>query len=181
MDLHAKQGFRSPDQQKEARQQVELCVYDPQYLDDLLAFGLPAEQHQFTALPAEVLSVSLRDPERHPIVMVADGHAVGFFVLHEGDGITTYKSYTDTPPEQLMLLRALLIDYRQQGHGYGKQAMNQLGTLVKHHFPHIREVILAVNEKNDRACQLYLATGFEDRNIRRQGALGMQRILHYLI
>ncbi|WP_411346387.1 GNAT family N-acetyltransferase [Paenibacillus sp. WLX1005] len=181
MDGNAKQGFRSPEQSDVSRQQLELYLYDPQYLDDLLEFTLPPEQHRFTALPAEVLSISLRDPERHPIVMVVNGRAVGFFVLHEGDGIITYQSYTDTPPDQLMLLRALLVDSSEQGHGYSKQAMNRLGELVRNQFPHIREVILAVNELNERACQVYLATGFEDRDIRRQGALGLQRILHYLI
>ncbi len=162
-------------------QSVQLERLQPHHLEELLSFELPEDQHHFTALPIEVLEISIRDPERHPIVITANGTAVGFFVLHEGAGVSTYLSYTSTPSEQLMLLRALLVDHRQQGHGYARLGMKALRAFVKEQFPHIREIVLAVNVRNEPAQKLYLRTGFEDRGIRRPGAVGMQWIMHYVI
>jgi len=161
--------------------QVQLQRLQPEHLEPLLSFELPEDQHRFTALPIEVLEISLRDPERHPIVITADEEVVGFFVLHEGSGVSTYLSYTSTSAEQLMLLRALLIDHKQQGHGYARRAMEALQPFVQQHFPHIHEIVLAVNVRNEPAQQLYLRTGFEDHGFRRPGAIGMQWMMHLMI
>ncbi|MFD1888063.1 GNAT family N-acetyltransferase [Paenibacillus wenxiniae] len=166
---------------KKLPQSVRLERLQPRHLEQLLSFELPEDQHCFTALPIEVLEISIRDPERHPIVITADEQAVGFFVLHEGSGVSTYLSYTSTPSEQLMLLRALLIDHKQQGHGYARLAMEALRAFVKEHFPHIREIVLAVNVSNEPAQKLYVRTGFEDRSMRRPGVMGAQWIMHYVV
>ncbi|WP_322922416.1 GNAT family N-acetyltransferase [Paenibacillus campi] len=180
MNFESKPNIHLPIAEQKG-QHVRLELLQPQHMEQLLAFELPEEQLRFTALPMEVLEISIRDPERHPVVVTADGHAVGFFVLHEGAGVATYRSYTSTAPEQLMLLRALLIDHKQQGHGFARLAMQALRPFVHLHFPPIREIVLAVNIRNEPAQQLYLRTGFEDRGMRRPGALGLQWIMHYQV
>ncbi|WP_046214357.1 GNAT family N-acetyltransferase [Paenibacillus wulumuqiensis] len=161
--------------------QAELEFYHPRHLEALMQFELPEEQHRFTALPAEVLEQALRDPDRYPVVITAAGEAVGFFILHIGSGIASYRAYTKTDLPELMLIRALLVDYSRQGQGYAAQAMSLLPGWVHQHFPAIRELILAVNVKNEPAQRLYLGTGFVDRGMRRQGIVGMQWIMHYCL
>ncbi len=166
---------------KKTSKSVQLELLQPQHLEELLSFELPEDQHRFTALPVEVLEISIRDPERHPIVITADGQAVGFFVLHEGAGVSTYRSYTSTSAEQLMLLRAFLMDHRHQGKGFARLALEGLRSFVNEHFSHIHEIILAVNVRNEPAQKLYLRTGFVDHGFRRPGAVGMQWIMHYMV
>jgi len=161
--------------------EVKLEFYHPGHLEALMKFELPAEQHRFTALPVEVLERALTDPDRYPVVITAAGEAVGFFILHIGTGILSYQSYTSTPVPELMLLRALLIDYSRQGRGYAGQAMHQLPDWVRQHFPEIRELVLAVNVKNEPAQQLYSRYGFIDQGMRRQGIVGLQWIMHYFL
>ncbi|ANF96806.1 GNAT family N-acetyltransferase [Paenibacillus bovis] len=159
--------------------EVKMEFYHPGHLEALKKFELPAEQHRFTALPVEVLERALTDPDRYPVVITAAGQAVGFFILHIGSGIGSYRSYTSTSLPELMLIRALLIDYHQQRRGYAGQAMRQLPDWVRQHFPKIRELILAVNVKNEPAQQLYIHSGFVDHGMRRQGIVGLQWIMHY--
>ena len=153
---------------------VALCFYRPEHADGLTAFHLPAEQKQFTALPDEVLSESLRDPNRHPIVITAGEKPVGFFILHHGKEIDAYTSN-----EKALLLRAFSIDHAHQGMGYAKAAMLLLPAFTAKHFPDFKEIVLVVNARNLTAKRLYEKTGFQDRGITRMGRNGLQHVLHY--
>ncbi|RFU67584.1 GNAT family N-acetyltransferase [Peribacillus saganii] len=59
-----------------------------------------------------------------------------------------------------MLLRAFSISHADQGKGYADQGLLWLTEFVKEHFPHIEEIVLAVNARNIRAKHLYLKSGF---------------------
>lgn len=160
---------------------VELTLYRPEYLADLTQFHLPEEQLQFTALPVDSLEEALTDPQRYPIVIMAERKVVGFFVLYTGQGILDYDDYTDTPFAEVMLIRALLIDSRHQGKGYARQAMELLPAWVRYHFPFIHELLLAVNERNLAAQHTYTVAGFQDLGHRPIGLAGPQRIMHYFL
>ena len=140
----------------------------------VLAFSLPMDQLAFTALPADSLSLCREDSDRHPIVITADCLPVGFFVLHVGQAIAPF---TDNP--RAVLLRALLMDQIHQGRGYAAQAMRQVPTFVRQHFPESDEIVLAVNHGNAAASRLYRKSGFLDLGLRRMGPKGEQSILHY--
>lgn len=160
---------------------VELTLYRPEHKADLALFHLPEEQLQFTALPVDSLEEALTDPQRYPIVIIAEHKVVGFFVLHTGQGILDYDLYIDTPLAEVMLIRALLIDSGHQGKGYASKAMQLLPAWVKYHFPFIHELILAVNERNLAAQHTYTVAGFEDLGHRPIGLAGPQRIMHYFV
>jgi RimJ/RimL family protein N-acetyltransferase len=158
----------------EKSEQVQLCFYGPEHDAALQTFYLPAEQKKFTALPTEVIDLSIQDENRYPVVILNRDTPVGFFVLHDGKDIQTF---TNNP--NAMLLQAFSINYIHQGKGYAKKALQLLPEFVMKHFPYINEIVLAVNEKNIAARQLYEKSGFEDRGLRRLGKIGRQLILHY--
>ncbi|WP_239565572.1 GNAT family N-acetyltransferase [Brevibacillus fulvus] len=152
---------------------IKLDFYRAEYEAALRAFQLPDNQLEFTALPAWVLEEALRDPHRYPIVILDGDEPVGFFILHEGEGIAPF---TDNP--QALLLRAFLIDFRKQGKGYAKAGMGLLPAFVAEHFPGKEEVVLAVNMRNLPAKRLYEKVGFRDRGETRMGAKGPQHLLY---
>ena len=53
-----------------------------------------------------------------------------------------------------------------------------LEEFVKRYFPIKNEVVLAVNERNIPAQNLYAKVGFEDKGFRRMGPIGQQIIMH---
>ncbi|HZG13931.1 MAG TPA: GNAT family N-acetyltransferase [Candidatus Bathyarchaeia archaeon] len=152
---------------------VALCFYRPEHSERLSAFHLPEEQKQFTALPDEVLSESMRDPNRHPIVITAGEKPVGFFILHHGQGIRSYTSN-----ESALLLRAFSIDHAHQGMGYARAALLLLPAFTAKHFPDYTEIVLVVNSRNLAAKRLYEKTGFQDQGITRMGKNGLQHVLY---
>ncbi|WP_134701059.1 GNAT family N-acetyltransferase [Ammoniphilus sp. YIM 78166] len=151
---------------------VRLERYRLSHLKQLTAFTLPDEQEPFTALPSTVLPEEAEG--RHPIVIVNEGAPVGFFILHTSERV---KEYTEHP--RALLLTAFSIDYKQQGKGFAKLAMQQIPAFVAQELPGYDEVVLAVNHKNLPAQQLYQKVGFHDTGRRKMGAIGEQYIYSF--
>lgn len=152
---------------------IELQTYKQEHLEHLRAFTLPEEQEQFTALPVEMLEKS---HERHPIVIVSDDVAVGFFVLHSSARV---QEYSDNPNS--MLLTAFSINHIHQGKGYAKSGMELLKGFVKQEFPTCNEIVLAVNKRNIPAQKLYEKVGYIDTGRRKMGKIGEQLILRLIV
>ena len=85
---------------------IQLDFRSAEHLPILKEFELPDDQVQFTAHPKEALNVV---EGQHPIVILADGHPVGFFILHATERV---KEYTSNP--HAMPLTTLSIDHRRQ-------------------------------------------------------------------
>ncbi|WP_456271464.1 GNAT family N-acetyltransferase [Bacillus sp. AK031] len=151
---------------------MKLEFFNENHQEDLNAFSLVEEQHQFTALPSEALEI--KDENRFPIVMSDQGKAVGFFVLHKGEAIKEYTANSNA-----LLLRAFSVNRIHQGKGFAKEAMILLPSFTFMHFPDTDEIVLAVNEKNLSARSLYLKSGFEDHGKKLMGRKGWQSILCY--
>ncbi|WP_334076655.1 GNAT family N-acetyltransferase [Paenibacillus sanfengchensis] len=148
---------------------VELVHLAEEHFAELNKFELPDEQRQFTALPSEVLNVT---EGQYPIVILDEGVAVGFFLLHATDRV---KDYTANP--NAMLLTALSINSQQQRKGYARKGMLELPLFVRKEFERCDEVVLVVNHKNIPAQQLYLKVGFVDTGERRMGPIGEQIVM----
>lgn len=162
-------------------QHITLFRYDEEhgerFKDQLLGFQLPAEQLQFTGLPEETLQDIEEDAGKEGVVIACGERAVGFFILHTGEGISNFfPDYTGA-----VLLRAFLMDYASQGRGFAKAAMLLLPDFVRRHYPEARQIVLAVNERNTAAGQLYLRAGFQDHGLRRSGSKGPQLILQHAL
>ncbi|MFF2017518.1 GNAT family N-acetyltransferase [Paenibacillus sp. NPDC058177] len=156
---------------------ISLALYQDQYKEALFRFYLPEEQEQFTGMPADTLEEAIVDENRTAVVILEGERPVGFFILHVGKGISNfYPNHSG-----VMLLRAFLVDYAHQGKGYAKSALLLLPNFIRLHFPSIRAIVLAVNERNLPADRLYTQAGFVDHGMRRTGEKGLQRILQYVI
>nr|WP_281285962.1 GNAT family N-acetyltransferase [Melghirimyces algeriensis] len=124
-------------------------------------------------MPRQALMKCHQDSERYPIVILHKNEPVGFFVLHMGNGI---RGYTDNA--RAVLIRALSITRHAQGKGFALQAMKSLPTFVRKHFPTVNEMVLAVNEDNVAAEQLYRKVGFLDSGLKREGPIGAQSVFY---
>lgn len=157
------------------QQRISLSLYEEKFRDKLMNFDLSDDQARFTGLPVETLETALQDDNKYPVVIAEGETAVGFFILHTGNGISDfYANYYEA-----MLLRAFLIDYAWQGKGIAKEAMSLLPQFIRSNFSFIREIVLAVNEQNISADRLYTRSGFVDHGLRRVGPKGEQKILQY--
>ncbi|MBM7361851.1 HAD superfamily hydrolase (TIGR01549 family) [Priestia taiwanensis] len=152
---------------------VRLAFFEEKYREELCRFELPEEQAQFTGLPSDVLDEAITSGQ-HPIVMVHEDTPVGFFVLKMGDNLQQLVNN-----ERAMLIRALSVNTAHQGKGYAKVGMLALPAFVREHFPEVDELVLAVNMRNIAAQKLYEHVNFVDKGIRREGPVGMQKILQY--
>lgn len=149
---------------------IQLDFRSAEHLPILAEFELPDDQVQFTAHPKEALNIV---EGQHPIVILADGHPVGFFILHATERVKEYTSNSHA-----MLLTTLSIDHRQQRKGYARRGMLALSSFIRSQFPSCNEVVLAVNHKNVPAQQLYERVGFQDTGRRRMGPIGEQWVMN---
>ncbi|RAL22673.1 GNAT family N-acetyltransferase [Thermoflavimicrobium daqui] len=156
-----------------ACQPIQLSFYKPEFDVILSTFQLPKEQHQYTALPNEILKQAIEDQNQYPVVILLGDTPVGFFILHKTENT---QQLTDFP--HALLLRTLSINHIHQGRGYAYQAMSNLSMFVCEHFDEIDEIVLVVNEKNLAAQRLYQKVGFVDKGRRRVGPIGRQKVYH---
>ncbi|MBB6021167.1 RimJ/RimL family protein N-acetyltransferase [Paenibacillus sp. JGP012] len=153
---------------------IRLVHYEEQYDEALTRFALKKEQIHFTAMPVEVIEEAAANPDKDPVVILVQEVPAGFFVLHKG------SEYVEPAErDRKILVRALSISVEHQGKGYALEAMKQLPAWVREYHPEVEEIILAVNEENKAARQLYLKSGFLDFGLTKLGNRGIQHILHY--
>jgi len=138
------------------------------------SYQLVESQLQFTGHAKEC--VQLASETRTPILAIVEGKLLTYFDLHRGEGV---EPYSDNP--NAILVRAFSTDVREQGKGFAKQALKLLPRFVQQHFPHIDEIVLAVNVGNEVAQVLYKKVGFIDYGERRQGSKGELIVMSYLL
>ncbi|MFJ7367391.1 GNAT family N-acetyltransferase [Peribacillus frigoritolerans] len=153
---------------------ITLTPYLPEHHHQLSRFYLPDTQTSFSALPDESLKYCREDCDRHPIVILAKGIPVGFFVLHIGENITPFTS-----DKKAILLRGFLVDQKHQGKGIAKKALQRLPEFAKGIFPNKDSIILAVDVMNVNAKMLYAKSGFQDTGIQKEGRSGFMEIMEY--
>lgn len=140
-----------------------------------LQYSLDETQSLFTATALEALErIKERDDDwAHPITIFHDRKPAGFFVLDFGE-----DKLDLTDNKNSVLLRSFSVNPQLQGKGIGKSAMLKLDDFVKEHFRACDEIVLAVNEKNCSAYQLYLKAGYVFEGKTRVGRSGPQFLMH---
>lgn len=108
-----------------------------------------------------------------PITIFEDEKAVGFFILDFGED---KLDLTDNPNSTL--LRSLSINPKLQGKGIGKASMIQIDDFVRENFKNCDEIVLAVNENNISAYNLYIKVGYQFDGKTRMGRSGPQRLMY---
>lgn len=108
-----------------------------------------------------------------PITIFEDEKAAGFFILDFGED---KLDLTDNPNSTL--LRSLSINPKLQGKGIGKASMIQIDDFVRENFKNCDEIVLAVNENNISAYDLYIKVGYQFDGKTRMGRSGPQRLMY---
>lgn len=144
---------------------MELQPFNKSYQDLINGYQLDESQLQFTGHPREC--VKLLSTTRTPVLAMVEGKLVTYFDLHQHDGVAPYSDN-----DHAILVRAFSTEVHEQGKGYAKKALQLLPVYVKSNFPHINEIVLAVNIANTAAQKLYKKCGFTDYGVRRQGSKG---------
>ncbi|WP_347108227.1 GNAT family N-acetyltransferase [Staphylococcus ureilyticus] len=142
---------------KRVSKMVKLRPYHTLLFSDLEKFTLLEEDRKFTKTPLENIDLANRDQERHPTLVYDDkDRCVGFFTLHEGEGV---KPYSTNP--NAIFFRSFSVDSQYRGFGYGKKVMEALPQYIKRYYPTINEIYLAVNTDNHLARKLYIQNHYE--------------------
>lgn len=155
---------------------TKLQPYLPENFESL-NYDLDELQMQFTAL----VSLALERIEEKklngdflakPITILYDGNPAGFFVLDFGN-----DKLELTEKKSSVLVRSLSINPNFQGKGIGKEAMQLIPEFLAEHYPETDEIVLAVNERNTSAYQLYLKAGYVFDGKTRIGRSGPQFLM----
>jgi RimJ/RimL family protein N-acetyltransferase len=152
---------------------VSLEFYKEKYKPNFQNYFLPEEQLNYTSMPLEAVAKSQIEAERFPIVILQNLVPAGFFVLHGWEGVKEYSENKDA-----ILVRAYSINTPHQGKGMAKESLRLLPSFVRKHFPDKNEIILAVNQSNIIAQNVYKKGGFIDKGVRVKGRKGQLFIFH---
>lgn len=132
--------------------EIQLVPYKEEYKEVIETFTLPSEQVQFTSDPAEFIEKRQKMIVTKNVIVILDynGVPVGLFALQTGDRVQEF-----TENENALLLTSFSINHNRQRKGYAKKSLALLQAFVQRYFPMKNEVVLAVNEKNIPAQNLY--------------------------
>ncbi|MEG0256589.1 N-acetyltransferase, partial [Vagococcus sp.] len=123
---------------------MKLIEYSDSYKTNINNYFLTEEMTYYTGIPKDCIAISEEMPSFHSILAFSDNNElVTFFVLDEGEDKTLYTDNLNS-----MLLRSFSTDSHHIKKGYAKEALGLLADFVRVNFPHINEIVLAVNEKN---------------------------------
>ncbi|SMP29348.1 GNAT family N-acetyltransferase [Chryseobacterium profundimaris] len=138
-------------------------------------YMLDEDQMKYTATAEQALKKieEREDTLAFPITILKDNHPCGFFVLDFGDDKLDLTENRDA-----MLLRSFSVNPELQGNGIGKAAMMKVDEFVRDNFKDCNEIVLAVNQNNISAYQLYLNTGYHYAGKTRIGRSGPQYIMY---
>ncbi len=137
-------------------------------------YELDENQLQYTS---SALNALKRIAERctgseFPVTIFNNGEPGGFFTLDFGED---KMDLTDN--RNSVLLRSLSINPEMQGKGIGKAAMIRLDDFVRENFRDCHEIVLAVNQNNISAYELYLKVGYRYEGKTRMGRSGPQYLM----
>ncbi|SIQ86255.1 Acetyltransferase (GNAT) family protein [Chryseobacterium sp. RU37D] len=111
--------------------------------------------------------------QEFPVTIFYNKNPAGFFTLDFGeDKLDLTDNHNST------LLRSLSINPQWQGKGIGKAAMLQIDDFVRKSFKDCDEIVLAVNQNNISAYELYLKVGYRYHGKTRIGRSGPQYLMY---
>lgn len=106
------------------------------------------------------------------VTIFEDEKPAGFFTLDFGE-----DKLDLTDNQNSTLLRSLSVNPELQGRGIGKTAMLQVDDFVRKNFNDCDEIVLAVNQNNISAYELYLKVGYHYEGKTRIGRSGPQYLM----
>ncbi|MBT2621025.1 GNAT family N-acetyltransferase [Chryseobacterium sp. ISL-6] len=153
---------------------VSLHFYKPEDFSEV-NYILDEIQSQYTST-AEFAIERIKernDGKGFSITIFDDDKPAGYFALDFGDD---KFDLTDNPNS--VLLRSLSINPDFQGKGIGKAAMIHVDDFIRRNFKNCDEIVLAVNQNNTSAYELYLKVGYRYDGKTRIGRSGPQLLMY---
>ncbi|MBK1895325.1 GNAT family N-acetyltransferase [Chryseobacterium paridis] len=153
---------------------VSLQFFKPEDFSDV-NYSLDDIQSQYTSTAEFAINriKERNDGKGFSITIFEDDMPAGYFALDFGDD---KFELTDNPHS--VLLRSLSINPQFQGKGIGKAAMIQVDDFIRENFKECDEIVLAVNENNNSAYELYIKVGYIFDGKTRIGRSGPQRLMY---
>lgn len=146
-------------------------------LDYLLEdYYLPEEQKQYSAMPRIAVEISETNSKRHSMMGIDENRLVTFFILEEGEAVKTFSKN-----DRDILLRSFSTNYKDQGKGYARRALELTPDYIRENLPHINGIVLGVNKVNIPAQKLYEKCGFIDEGNRVMGPKGEMKVMKYYL
>lgn len=141
-------------------------------------YTLDKNQLQYTSSAANALK---RIADRNtglefPVTIFINGIPGGFFTLDFGG-----DKMELTENRNSVLLRSLSVNPEMQGNGIGKAAMIKVDDFVRKNFENCNEIVLAVNQNNMSAYELYIKVGYLYEGRTRIGRSGPQYLMYKYI
>jgi diamine N-acetyltransferase len=118
--------------------------------EDCIDLKVSPEQKNFVASNLYSIAESQFYPGCVPLAVYDDETLVGF-IMYEPD--------TESSIEGTYFINRLMVDYRYQGKGYGRMAMQQVIERLKQS-PDCRAIKTSYFSENRVAAKLYLSLGF---------------------
>ncbi|MCW3162431.1 GNAT family N-acetyltransferase [Chryseobacterium oryctis] len=140
-----------------------------------LNYVLDEIQAQYTST-AEFALQRIKDRntnQEFPVTIFENEKSAGFFTLDFGE-----DKLDLTDNMHSVLLRSLSINPQMQGRGIGKLAMTEIDSFIQEHFKNCNEIVLAVNQNNVSAYNLYLKVGYQCDGKTRMGRSGPQFLMY---
>lgn len=138
-----------------------------------LGLEVAADQRVYVGDTALNLADAERDPLSDAMVILAGARPVGFYRLDRAPRTICGREMA----EPTLGLRALFIDQRVQGRGYGRAAIEACCEDARQRYPVHPLLILAVHACNQAAIATYLRAGFHDTGERLPGGTAGLQIL----
>lgn len=150
---------------------ITLCPLDRNDADQVADLRVRPDQEQFAGTVAEALAEPAERFDLHMILKNAD--PIGIFKIDRQYA----RDYPFAAASDLGL-RAVIMDHRVQGQGYGTAAMAALKTYLPTQYPKATNVVLTVNFRNRVAVHVYRQAGFVDTGeVWPHGQAGPQHIM----
>lgn len=153
---------------------IHVAPVGPALATAVAALRASADEYAYVGDTAFNLIDAERDPLGEPMAVLADGAVVGFYRL---DLAPNAISGIDLG-EPTVGLRAMLIDRRLRGRGYGAAALESCCADLRLRHPQRSLLAIAVHCCNHRALSTYLKAGFRDSGQRLFGGpAGPQQLM----
>lgn len=151
---------------------IQIKPYSNNDFDKVLALSINQEQALFSGTAKAYLEDTTEGID-HKVIFV-NQDVVGVFKIDR-----QYSREYEFSTATSLGLRALFIDQKHQGKGYGVASMKALKGQLKRDYPQFNCLYLTVNCMNPAARSCYLKADFIDNgHLYLGGAAGPQHIMH---
>ena len=136
---------------------LTLCEVTRENWRATLDLAVPPEQQRFIADYVPIAAIALAKAYIRPGGLIWIPYA---FYAHTAMVGFTELAYEPGSTENYWIFH-FFIDFRYQGKGYGKQALQLFLQFIKEQHPQCCSIQLTIHPENKRAQHLYLGAGFQ--------------------